>query len=95
MKNYPIFAEKSATHFFMKDINFGIIATHAIRFFLAIIALSFAFEVVVQLAKGASFADAFAYWQIVITNQSKLIVYIVASIAFGIYKSRKDGQVRK
>lgn len=79
----------------MKDINFAAIGTYALRFFLAIIAVSFVLEVGFQLIKGVSFSNAFAYWQTLITNNYKLIVYVVSSIAFGIYKARKDGQGRK
>lgn len=79
----------------MKDINFAAIANIALRFFVAIIAVSFVLEVGFQLIKGVSFSNAFSYWQTLITNTYKLIVYVVASIAFGIYKSRKNGQVRR
>lgn len=74
----------------MKDLKINVIALYALRFFVTIFAVSFVLEVGFQLIKGISFSDAYAYWQTLVFNSTKLIVYIVASVAFGIYKSRKE-----
>lgn len=74
----------------MKDLKINVIALYALRFFVTIFAVSFVLEVGFQLVKGISFSDAYVYWQKMVFNSTKLIVYIVSSIAFGIYKSRKE-----
>lgn len=76
----------------MKDIQPKAIATHALRFFIAIFAVSFVLEIGFQLIKGVSFGNAYAYWQASVSNAQKLIVYLVSAIAFGIYKARKEAQ---
>ena len=74
----------------MKDLKLNVIAIYALRFFVTIFAVSFILEVGFQLIKGIPFSDAYAYWKAMSFNSTKLIVYVVASIAFGIYKSRKE-----